>query len=176
MVLSQLQGSFAVKEATLAPYRTAAERLINSFKKIVMEHIPGVTNRYADALATLGSKLSFVQEQPNITVIKKGMPIIKAMFQGELLEEKDDWRKPVKEKLGEGSNIKDLKGYAIILGSTLYRKGFNGATKMLGRIRGTSSHAGNTRWRVWRAQGNKEASPAATKFWVLLAYHEERCT
>ncbi|VVA33944.1 PREDICTED: LOW QUALITY PROTEIN, partial [Prunus dulcis] len=68
LVLSQLQGSFAVKEATLAPYRTAAERLINSFKQVVMEHIPGVTNRYADALATLGSKLSYVQEQPNITV------------------------------------------------------------------------------------------------------------
>ncbi|XP_020424486.1 uncharacterized protein LOC109950335 [Prunus persica] len=60
LVLSQLQGSFAVKEATLAPYRTAAERLINSFKQVVMEHIPGVTNRYADALATLGSKLSYV--------------------------------------------------------------------------------------------------------------------
>ncbi|XP_016650506.1 PREDICTED: uncharacterized protein YpeP-like [Prunus mume] len=61
LVLSQLQGSFAVNESTLAPYRTAAERLINSFKQTVMEHIPGATNRYADALATLGSKLSFVQ-------------------------------------------------------------------------------------------------------------------
>ncbi|CAL8089328.1 unnamed protein product [Prunus armeniaca] len=79
LVLSQLQGSFAVNEVTLAPYRTAAERLINSFKQIVMEHIPGVTNRYADALATLGSKLSFVQEQHNITVIRKGTPIVEAM-------------------------------------------------------------------------------------------------
>ncbi|XP_021817375.1 uncharacterized protein LOC110759596 [Prunus avium] len=71
LVLSQLQGNFAVREATLAPYRTAAKRLVSSFKQIVLEHIPGVTNRYADALATLGSKLSFVEEQPNITVIKK---------------------------------------------------------------------------------------------------------
>ncbi|KAI5338935.1 hypothetical protein L3X38_018207 [Prunus dulcis] len=71
LVLSQLHGSFAVKEATLAPYRTAAERLINSFKQIVMEHIPGVTNRNADALATLGSKLLFVQEQPNVTGIRR---------------------------------------------------------------------------------------------------------
>ncbi|CAL2229588.1 unnamed protein product [Prunus armeniaca] len=86
LVLTQLQESFAVKEVTLAPYRTAAERLINSFKQIVMEHIPGVTNRYADALATLGSKLSFVQEQPNITVIRKDAPVIEAMVQAELLE------------------------------------------------------------------------------------------
>ncbi|KAI5351295.1 hypothetical protein L3X38_004186 [Prunus dulcis] len=72
LVLSQLQGSFTMKEETLAPYRTAAERLVNSFKQVVLEHIHGVTNRYVDALATLGSKLSFVEEQPNITVIKKG--------------------------------------------------------------------------------------------------------
>ncbi|CAL9017729.1 unnamed protein product [Prunus brigantina] len=120
LVLSQLQGSFVVKEATLAPYRTAAERLINSFKQTVMEHIPGVTNRYADALATLGSKLSFVQEQPNITVIKRSTPVIEAMAQEDLLEE-DDWRKPLKKKLGEESSIKDLKDYVIIFGE-LYRR------------------------------------------------------
>ncbi|CAL8992919.1 unnamed protein product [Prunus brigantina] len=113
------EGSFAVKEATLAPYRTAAERLINSFKQIVMEHIPGVTNRYADALATLGSKLSFVQEQPNITVIKRSTPVIETMAQEDLLEE-DDWRKPLKKKLVEESSIKDLKDYVIIFGE-LYR-------------------------------------------------------
>ncbi|CAL8163312.1 unnamed protein product [Prunus armeniaca] len=120
LVLSQLQGSFAVKEATLAPYRTAAERLINSFNQIVMEHIPGVTNRYADALATLGSKLSFVQEQPNITVIRRGTPVIEAIAQEDLLED-DDWRKPLKKKLGEGSSIKDLKDYVIIF-EELYRR------------------------------------------------------
>ncbi|CAL8091801.1 unnamed protein product [Prunus armeniaca] len=120
LVLSQLQGSFAVKEATLAPYRTAAERLINSFKQIVMEHIPCVTNRYADALVKLGSKLSFVQEQPNITVIRRSTPVIEAMAQEDLLEE-DDWRKPLKKKLGKESSIKDLKDYVIIFGE-LYRR------------------------------------------------------
>ncbi|KAI5324078.1 hypothetical protein L3X38_033151 [Prunus dulcis] len=119
LVLSQLQGSFAMKEATLAPYRTAAERLISSFKQVVMEHIPGVTNRYADALATLGSRLSFVEEQPNIAVIKKDIPVIEAMAQEEPLEE-DDWRKSVKEKIGKGRDIKELKDYAIIFGG-LYR-------------------------------------------------------
>ncbi|CAL9030023.1 unnamed protein product [Prunus brigantina] len=84
----------------LVPYCTAAERLVRSFKQVVLEHIPGVTNRYADALATLGSKLSFVEEQPNIAVIKKDMPVVEAMAQEEQLEE-DDWRKPVKEKIGK---------------------------------------------------------------------------
>ncbi|CAL8169053.1 unnamed protein product [Prunus armeniaca] len=107
-------------EPTLAPYRTTAERLVCSFKQVVSEHILGVTNRYADALATLGSKLSFVEEQPNIAVIKKDMPVIEAMAQEEQLEE-DDWRKPVKEKIGKGSDIKELKDYAIIFGE-LYKR------------------------------------------------------
>ncbi|BFG25056.1 hypothetical protein CerSpe_113300 [Prunus speciosa] len=121
LVLSQLQGNFAVKEATLAPYRTTAEKIINSFKQVVMEHIPGVTNRYADALATLGSKLSFVEEQPNITVIKKDVSVVEAMLPEELPEVEDDWRKAVKEKMSKGSDIRELKDYTIIFGE-LYRR------------------------------------------------------
>ncbi|BFG30168.1 hypothetical protein CerSpe_164420 [Prunus speciosa] len=120
LVLSQLQGSFAVKEAPLAPYRTVAERLVNSFKQVVMKHILGVTNRYADALATLGSKLSFIAKQPNIAVIKKDVPAIETMAQEEPLEE-DDWRKAVKEKMGKGNDIKELREYTIIFGE-LYRR------------------------------------------------------
>ncbi|CAL8992937.1 unnamed protein product [Prunus brigantina] len=81
LVLSQLQGNFAVKEPALAPYRTAAERLVRSFKQVVLEDIPRVIDRYADALATLGSRLSFVEEQPNIAVIKKDTPVIEVMAQ-----------------------------------------------------------------------------------------------
>ncbi|CAL8151429.1 unnamed protein product [Prunus armeniaca] len=86
----------------------------------MMEHIPRATNRYVDALATLGSKLSFVQEQPNITVIRRSTPVVEAMAQGDLLEE-DDWRKPLKKKLGEESSIKDLRDYVTIFGE-LYRR------------------------------------------------------
>ncbi|CAL8175773.1 unnamed protein product [Prunus armeniaca] len=119
LVLSQLQGSFAVKKATLAPYRTASERLINSFKQVMLEHIPRVTNRYADTLTTLGSKLSFVEEQPNSAVIKKDMPVIEAIAHEQPLEE-GDWRKLVKEKISKGNDIKELKDYAIIFGE-LYK-------------------------------------------------------
>ncbi|XP_021825361.1 uncharacterized protein LOC110766353 [Prunus avium] len=120
LVLSQLQGSFAMKESTLAPYRTTAEKLVSSFEEVLLEHIPGVTNRYADALATLGSKLSFIQEQPNITVVKRDVPAVEAMAQEGMLEEKV-WRKFVKEGLSEGSNIKDLKDYVVIF-RELYRR------------------------------------------------------
>ncbi|CAL2239122.1 unnamed protein product [Prunus armeniaca] len=86
LVLSQLQGSFAVKEATLAPYRTAAERLINSFKQVMLEHIP-----------------------------RKDMPVIEAIAHEQPLEE-GDWRKLVKEKISKGNDIKELKDYDIIFG------------------------------------------------------------
>ncbi|KAI5338175.1 hypothetical protein L3X38_017446 [Prunus dulcis] len=111
--------AIAIEEESWTFYADAAERLVNSFKQVVLEHIPGVTSRCADALATLGSKLSFVEEQPNITVIKKDVLVVEAMAQEESLEE-SNWRKSVKEKLGEGSNIKDLKDYAIIFGE-LYK-------------------------------------------------------
>ncbi|XP_004289597.1 PREDICTED: ribonuclease HI-like [Fragaria vesca subsp. vesca] len=69
LVISQLKGDFVVKEPALAPYRTLAEKLVTSFEQISLEHILGNTNRYADTLATLGSRLSFTNEQPNITVM-----------------------------------------------------------------------------------------------------------
>lgn len=48
-----------------------------SFKQVVLEYIPDTTNRYADAQATLGSKLAFVEEQLNIAVIKrKAQPLM----------------------------------------------------------------------------------------------------
>ncbi|XP_021827276.1 uncharacterized protein LOC110767920 [Prunus avium] len=123
LVLSQLQGDFAVKEMTLAPYRTTAEKLMGAFEQIALEHIPGITNRYANALATLGSKLSFTKEQPNIAVIRKDMPTVEAMSLEEVPEE-GDWRTCIQEELvslrKEGS-IKKLKEYVVILGE-LYRR------------------------------------------------------
>ncbi|BFG24893.1 hypothetical protein CerSpe_111670 [Prunus speciosa] len=123
LVLSQLQGNFAVKEPILAPYRTAAEKLISTFEQVVMEHIPGSTNRYADALATLGSRLSFIKEQPNISVIRRDMPIIEAISTNEPLE-KDDWRIPIQNELAllrDESNIKSLKEYTVIF-RALYKR------------------------------------------------------
>ncbi|KAB2614623.1 hypothetical protein D8674_021211 [Pyrus ussuriensis x Pyrus communis] len=80
LVLSQVQGSFVVKEVTMAPYRTIAEKLMTSFKRVVLEHIPDTTNRYTNALPILGSKLTFIEEQPNIVVIRKEAPAIDTLF------------------------------------------------------------------------------------------------
>lgn len=45
------------------------EKLIARIEQVALEHIPYTTNIYADALAILGTKLTFVEEQPNIALI-----------------------------------------------------------------------------------------------------------
>ncbi|XP_062011420.1 uncharacterized protein LOC133728012 [Rosa rugosa] len=123
LVISQLKGDFAVKEVTLAPYRTLAERLIKKFEQITLEHIPGSTNRYADALATLGSKLSFTREQPNITVIQNNKPCVEAMIFSSPSSEKD-WREGVKgemAQLDKEDRLRTLGDYSLIFGE-LYKR------------------------------------------------------
>ncbi|KAK9943690.1 hypothetical protein M0R45_009291 [Rubus argutus] len=94
LVLSQLNGDFALKEMALAPCRTVAEKLIGAFAQITMERIPGTTNRYADALATLGSKLSFTNEEPSISVIRKDVPTTESQSMTRQFE-RDDWRRHI---------------------------------------------------------------------------------
>ncbi|KAB2626649.1 hypothetical protein D8674_020267 [Pyrus ussuriensis x Pyrus communis] len=51
-----------------------AEKLRASFEQVMLEHIPNTTNRYVDALPILGSKLIFVEEQPNIAIFRRNAP------------------------------------------------------------------------------------------------------
>ncbi|XP_068338990.1 uncharacterized protein [Pyrus communis] len=122
LVLNEVQGSFTMKEITLAPYRIIAEKLMASFKQVLLEHIPGTTNRYADALATLGSKLTFIEEQLNIVVIRRKAQAIDAVFLEETSED-DDWRKVVKREFSNPSeelSIKYPKDYINVV-VTLYK-------------------------------------------------------
>ena len=56
-VVCQTKGSFSLKEPSLAPYRTVAQK---------MEE-----NRYTDALVTLGSQIIFEGKSTKIEVSKK---------------------------------------------------------------------------------------------------------
>ena len=59
LVVCQAKGDFALKEPSLAPYRSMAQRLEDSFEEFNIEHSLRFDNRFADALVTLGSKASF---------------------------------------------------------------------------------------------------------------------
>ena len=59
LVVCQTKGEFAFKEPSLAPYRAMAQMLENSFDDFDIQHSQRSNNRFADALATLGAKISF---------------------------------------------------------------------------------------------------------------------
>ena len=85
-----------------------------------MEYAQRSKNRFADALATLGSQVPFKGRGTLIRVSKQEhsiMRILKKMFLEEL--EQKDWRDEVKGKigkLGHKGSIKELKDCTLIEG------------------------------------------------------------
>ncbi|KAL5548435.1 hypothetical protein UlMin_003666 [Ulmus minor] len=57
LVIQQLKGEFAVKEPALTKYRAKAQQILQNFRAFHFEHVPRSQNRYADALATLASRI-----------------------------------------------------------------------------------------------------------------------
>jgi predicted nucleotidyltransferase len=55
----------------LAPYRALAQKLEAKFSTFEIEHAQRNENRYADALATLGSQIAFESEEMNVPSAKR---------------------------------------------------------------------------------------------------------
>ena len=55
LVVCQTKGSFSLKEPSLAPYKAMAQKIEEKFLTFEIEHTPRNKNRFADALAVLGS-------------------------------------------------------------------------------------------------------------------------
>ena len=55
LVVSQMKGDFALREQSLAAYRTWAQRLELEFQTFSIEYTQTSENWFADVLATLGS-------------------------------------------------------------------------------------------------------------------------
>ena len=94
LVIKQVQGEFSLKEPTLAPYRTAAQKMIKKFQNISFEHISSGSNRYADVLATLESRIRFTGSSVDVSIIKKGESVLESM---NIDNEPEYWRSPIKK-------------------------------------------------------------------------------
>jgi hypothetical protein len=83
-------------------------------------------NRYADALATLGSQMAFEGQKIDITINKKEKPIIELLkreFEESSFVE-EDWRMPLKAKLMSlvaAADFKEIKDYTLIFGELYHR-------------------------------------------------------
>jgi hypothetical protein len=110
----------------LAPYRALAQKLEEKFDTFEISHAMRCGNRYADALATLGSQISFEGPKVDVTINKRSTPItdlLKEEFEQQHLDAEDS-RTPIKAKLmsPEGvADLKTLKDYVLIAGD-LYRR------------------------------------------------------
>uniref|UniRef100_A0A2N9I2Z5 Uncharacterized protein n=1 Tax=Fagus sylvatica TaxID=28930 RepID=A0A2N9I2Z5_FAGSY len=101
LVVCQARGEFSLKEPSLAPYRALAQKFEARFSTFEIEHAQRNENRYADALATLGSQIAFEGEEMDVTICKRAKPItesLKKEFE-ELSQDQEDWRAPIKAKL-----------------------------------------------------------------------------
>ena len=91
-----------------------------------IQHSQRSDNRFADALATLGARVSFEGTAIEVTIIKKPVSAIQVLKE-EFFErplDQTDWRSPVKEVLLPPSSNKQLKcfkDYTLVVGE-LYRK------------------------------------------------------
>uniref|UniRef100_A0A2N9G908 RNase H type-1 domain-containing protein n=1 Tax=Fagus sylvatica TaxID=28930 RepID=A0A2N9G908_FAGSY len=118
-------------EAYLAGLAVACEMGIKHLKVIgdsnlIIEYAQRNENRYADALATLGSQMAFEGQKIDITINKKEKPIIELLkreFEESSFVE-EDWRMPLKAKLMSlvvAADFKEIKDYTLIFGE-LYRR------------------------------------------------------
>ena len=126
LVVCQARGDFALKEPSLAPYKAMAQRLEDSFEEFNIEHSLRSDNHFADALATLGSRIRFEGATTDVTIVKRPIPVVQ-MLKEKLSDQplgQTDWRSSIKEALlspGEKDHLKILKDYALMAGE-LYKK------------------------------------------------------
>uniref|UniRef100_A0A2N9INS0 RNA-directed DNA polymerase n=1 Tax=Fagus sylvatica TaxID=28930 RepID=A0A2N9INS0_FAGSY len=96
------------------------------FSTFKIKHAQRNENRYADALATLGSQIAFGGEEMDITICKKMKPITESLRKEfeELSQDQEDWRAPIKAKLmspAVTADLREIKDYTLISGD-LYRR------------------------------------------------------
>ncbi|KAI5316794.1 hypothetical protein L3X38_036501 [Prunus dulcis] len=149
LVVRQLNGQYAVRNATLVSYHDRAKYLMSQFQDIHVSHIPRSENDKADALANLAASLTLPSERDiQVTVGERYLlaPAIERIEEvvdsnvitsSECEEEPDDldWRHPIIEYLLLGKLPTDSRKKAevrrratrfLYLNDTLYKRSFDG--------------------------------------------------
>ncbi|KAK8482488.1 hypothetical protein V6N13_026826 [Hibiscus sabdariffa] len=60
-------GTFALKEISLAPYQSLVQKLCDEID-VELTHVNRFTNRHADSLATLASKIKFEDDEDEAVI------------------------------------------------------------------------------------------------------------
>ncbi|TYK02888.1 uncharacterized protein E5676_scaffold968G00270 [Cucumis melo var. makuwa] len=67
LIINQLSLQYDVKHENLKPYFTYARQLMEMFDSVMLEHVPRIENKRADALANLATALMMPDNEVNIT-------------------------------------------------------------------------------------------------------------
>nr|XP_023922372.1 uncharacterized protein LOC112033834 [Quercus suber] len=95
------------------------------FSTFEIEHAPRNENRFTDALAALGSQITFEGDSATVEVSKRRESIIETLkerFQEK--QDEKDWRFPIREALmkdEDAAELKVLKDYALVKGELYCR-------------------------------------------------------
>ena len=79
LMVCPTKGSFSLKEPSLTPYRAIIQKMEEKFSTFEIEHTPRNKNRFADALAALGSQIIFEGGSTRIEVSKRKKSIIEML-------------------------------------------------------------------------------------------------
>ena len=79
LVVCQTKGIFSLKEPNLAPYRAMAQKMEEKLSTFKIEHALRKENRFADALATLGSQIMFEGDNTRVMVSKRKESIVEVL-------------------------------------------------------------------------------------------------
>ncbi|XP_059639458.1 uncharacterized protein LOC132281806 [Cornus florida] len=120
---AKLDGSYTIKEPSLAAYKTIIQKLSGHFDELRVTHVPRTANRHPNALATLASKVAIVVESVDIRIQKKEASCLhNDEFTSDRKEE--DWRDSFESHLRDGKGkipLSELKDYTLYLGILYYR-------------------------------------------------------
>ncbi|XP_026454366.1 uncharacterized protein LOC113355665 [Papaver somniferum] len=119
MLVNQMNGFYPLKEITLAPFRTEAQRLLAHFADATIVHTGRTNNRHVECLATLASMLKFKGAEKSIMVLRRA---ISSTWLAQIEDvQANDWRAPIIHEFGSSLsagkvNLKELKNYFLLHG------------------------------------------------------------
>ncbi|XP_058217340.1 uncharacterized protein LOC131328410 [Rhododendron vialii] len=104
LVVVQARGDWKVKKDMLKLYHTVLEALIRQFDFVSFTHTPRVSNRFADALATLAYmvEISLVFTMLPLMIEQKVKPACKCTFTKEGEDDGKPWYEDMRKFLEEG--------------------------------------------------------------------------
>ncbi|XP_026409171.1 uncharacterized protein LOC113304310 [Papaver somniferum] len=120
---------YSLKEVTLAPYRSEAQKILNYFSDVTITHIGRNNNKHADCPDTLASKLQF--EGLEETLIVRRRTVASTWVAESKDAETDDWRTQIVQELNSSLSqgkvsLKTLQSFFMLHG-VLYHQNPDGS-------------------------------------------------